>query len=641
CGSEVSQAILRSNPDKAVRLAEEYRDIFGPENYYFELQMHELDEQRRVNAALLEMSRKLNIPLVATNDSHYTLKDDVKAHDVLLCIQVGKDYSDPNRFRLSGEDFYVRSPEEMAQLFKDVPEAVENTMAIAERCDIAIPMGAWILPRYEPPGGLPPDQHVREVVHAAMEKRYAPLTDEIRERVDYELDVIVEKGYSTYMLIVADYVNWAKQQGIAVGPGRGSAAGSVVSYLLNITGLDPFYYKLPFERFLNRERPSGPDIDMDFSDKRRDEVLAYVAQKYGEDRVARICTFGTMGARAAIRDVGRVLGVPYGEVDRICKLIPPDKPTVPTTIAMALEQAPELKSLYDTTPYVQEVIDLAQTLEGTVRHVSTHACGVVIGDRPLVDYLPLMRETRSEGEASGGGVNLLTQYEFNAVEKIGLLKMDFLGLINLSMIENTVGFIKQTQGIDVDVQRIPLDDKPTYDLFSSGEMTGVFQMESPGMRRYVQQLKPTNIFDIAAMVALYRPGPMNTIPAFIERKHDASKVRYIDPRLEPILKESYGVVTYQDDVLLIAVQMAGFSWAEADALRKAMGKKIAAEMEKQKEKLISGLLANGREQGMTADKANQLWTLIEPFAGYGFNKAHAASYGMVAYQTAYLKANFP
>ena len=640
-GSEVSQAILKSNPDKALRLAEEYRDIFGADNYYFEVQGHETDGQHKVNAALRDMSARMGVPLVATNDSHYTSKTDYKPHDVLLCIQVGKDYTDQSRFRFESDTFYVRSPEEMSALFADLPEAVENTLAIAQRCNLDIPIGTWILPKYQPPDGSSPEEYVRRLVYESAERKYRPVTEEIRARIDYELEVIVEKGYSTYMLIVADYVNWAKEHGIAVGPGRGSAAGSLVSYLLNITGIDPLFYKLPFERFLNKERPSGPDIDMDFSDKRRDEVLSYVAQKYGEDRVARICTFGTMGARAAIRDVGRVLAMPYGDVDRICKLIPPDKPTVPTTIQMALDQVPELQQQYQTTPYVKELIDLAQDLEGTVRHVSTHACGVVIADQPLVEYLPLMRDTKADPDASCAGVSLLTQFEFNAVEKIGLLKMDFLGLINLSILEDAVAFIKQTRGIDIDINTIPLDDSTAYELLSSGETTGIFQMESPGMRRYVQQLKPTAIFDINAMVALYRPGPMNTIPAFIERKHDPSKVTYLDPRLKPILADSYGVVTYQDDVLLIAVQMAGFSWAEADALRKAMGKKIAAEMEKQKEKLISGLLANGRDHGMTEDKARQLWTLIEPFAGYGFNKAHAASYGFVAYQTAYLKANYP
>jgi DNA polymerase-3 subunit alpha len=641
-GSELSQAIIKRNPQQAQRLTEKYRDIFGAENYYFEVQGHETDDQKLVNAALVEMSRQMGVPLVATNDSHYTTAADYSAHDVLLCIQVGKDRSDPNRFRFSGEHFYVRSPEEMAALFPELPEALENTLAIAERCQVDIPIGNWILPNYQPPDGSSPDDYIRRLVYASAERKYHPVTQEIRARVDYELDVIITKGYATYMLIVADYVNWAKEHGIAVGPGRGSAAGSLVSYLLNITGIDPLFYKLPFERFLTKERPSGPDIDMDFSDKRRDEVLSYVAQKYGEDRVARICTFGTMGARAAIRDVGRVMGLPYGDVDRICKLIPPDKPTQPTTIAMALDQVPELQQLQASTPYVAELLELAQRLEGTVRHVSTHACGVVIADQPLVEYLPLMREAKAEdGGEANCGVSLLTQFEFNAVEKIGLLKMDFLGLINLSIMEDAVRFIRETRGLDIDVNSIPLDDQAAYDLLSSGETTGVFQMESPGMRRYVQQLKPTNIFDIAAMVALYRPGPMNTIPAFIERKHDPSKITYLDPRLEPILADSYGVVTYQDDVLLIAVQMAGFSWAEADALRKAMGKKIAAEMEAQKEKLISGLVANGQEYGMTEAKAAQLWTLIEPFAGYGFNKAHAASYGFVAYQTAYLKANFP
>ncbi|HEU0166229.1 MAG TPA: DNA polymerase III subunit alpha, partial [Chloroflexota bacterium] len=480
------------------------------------------------------------------------------------------------------------------------------------------------------------------LVYEGAGRKYRPMTEQIRQRIEYELDVITHKGLSTYFLIVADFVNWAKAHGIAVGPGRGSAAGSIVTYCLDITGIDPLFFKLPFERFLTKERPGAPDIDTDFSDKRRDEVLSYVAQKYGEDRVARICTFGTMGARAAIRDVGRVLGLPYGDVDKICKLIPPDKPTQPTTIAMALDQVSELQQLQTSTPYVRELLDLAQNLEGTVRHVSTHACGVVIADRPLVEYLPLMRESKAEdGGEANCGVGLLTQFEGTTVDKLGLLKMDFLGLINLSILEDAIRLIKETQELDVDLNGIPLDDQATFDLLSSGETTGVFQMESAGMRRYVQQLKPSSIFDITAMVALYRPGPMNTIPMFIERKHDPAKMTYLDERLKPILADSYGVVTYQDDVLLIAVQMAGFSWAEADALRKAMGKKIAAEMELQKEKLIKGLIANGAEHGMTEDKARQLWALIEPFAGYGFNKAHAGCYGLVAYQTAYLKANYP
>ncbi|MBV9120822.1 MAG: DNA polymerase III subunit alpha, partial [Chloroflexi bacterium] len=403
-GSEVSQAILNDNPEAARRLAASYREIFGPDNWYFEVQGHDMPEQRRVNETLYGLSMEMGVPLVATNDSHYTSHSDYGAHDVLLCIQVAKDRSDPNRFRFNGEHFYVRSPGEMAALFPDHPEAIENSLAIAERCHVDIPSGNWILPHYEPPDGSRPEDYIRRQVYQSAEQRYRPLSEEIKARIEYELDVIIEKGYATYMLIVADYVNWAKEQGIAVGPGRGSAAGSLVSYLLNITGIDPLFYKLPFERFLNKERPSGPDIDMDFSDKRRDEILTYVSRKYGEDRVARICTFGTMGARAAIRDVGRVLGLPYGDVDRICKLIPPDKPTQPTSIAMALEQVPELRQL-QATPAIQELLDLAQNLEGTVRHVSTHACGVVIADKPLVEYLPLMRESKAGddgGEANCG-----------------------------------------------------------------------------------------------------------------------------------------------------------------------------------------------------------------------------------------------
>ena len=642
CSSQLSEAILSGNRADAVHVIEQHRDVFGAENYYLEIQKHEFDDQRRVNEGLLEFASMLRVPVVATTDSHYTEPEEAKAHDVLLCIQVGKELSDPDRFRFQGDDYYLRAPEEMGELFRDLPEALENTLAIAERCDLELPMGGWILPPFETPDGSAAEEYLHRLVYEAMVGRYPDVSQELVDRIEYELDVIVEKGYAGYMLIVSDYVNWAKAQGIAVGPGRGSAAGSVVSYLLNITGLDPLYFKLPFERFLTKERPSGPDIDLDFSDKRRDEVLAYVAAKYGHDRVARICSFGTLGARAAVRDVGRVLGMPYGEVDRVCKLLAPDRQGWSASVGEGLAAVSELAVLYESDRRVAELIDLAGALEGTMRHVSTHACGVVIADRPLVEYVPLMRESREAGGGpEGDGVTLLTQYEYTAVEKIGLLKMDFLGLINLSMIEHTVRLVHETQGIEIDISTIPIDDEKTYQLLSSGETTGVFQMESGGIRKWIQQLRPTTLFDIAALTALYRPGPMNALPTFVERKQDPSKVSYLDPRLEPILGGSYGVVTYQDDVLLIAVRMAGFSWAEADALRKAMGKKIPAEMERQRAKLIEGLVANGLEHGMTAAKAQELWQMIEPFAGYGFNKAHAASYGMVAYQTAYLKANFP
>lgn len=637
CSGQLAKRILAGDLEGATKVALIHRQMFGAGNYYLEVQKHPFDAQRRVNAGLLELAERLNLPIVATTDSHYTEPHEAKAHDVLLCIQVGEELSNPSRFRFEGNDYYLHTPEEMAALFCDMPEAIENTLAIAERCTVELPLGGWVLPAFEPPDGSTPAEHLRTLVYDAMVERYATVTQTLLDRVEYELEVITGKGYEGYMLIVADYVNWAKSQGIAVGPGRGSAAGSVVSYLLNITALDPLFFKLPFERFLTRERPSGPDIDLDFSDKRRDEVLRYVAQKYGSDRVARICTFGTMGARGALRDVGRVLGMPYGQVDGVCKMLPPDR-AGSASIETALATSSELRAAYESDPAVTELVDLATSVEGTIRHVSTHACGVVIGDRPLVEHLPLMREIGESGAASLG---LLTQFGYQAVERIGLLKMDFLGLINLSIIEETVRLITERRGIEIDVAQIPLDDADTFRLLSSGETTGIFQMESGGIRKWIQELRPASIFDLAALTALYRPGPMNALPLFVERKNDPHALAYLDPRLESILKESYGVVTYQDDVLLIAVEMGGFSWAEADALRKAMGKKIPAEMERQKAKLVSGLVAHGAEWGMTEARALELWQLIEPFAGYGFNKAHAASYAVLAYQTAFLKAHYP
>ena len=615
--SEVSKAICANDLDLARSLAREYQAMVGPEHYYFEVMRHPgLELQDQLNEALFGLSSEMGIPLVATNDSHYTFPDEALPHEILLCVgKDNTDWNDPKRFRLEGEGYHLRSPEEMTALFRIRPEAIENSLRIAESCTFVMPHGKSILPEFTTPTGEAPDAYLRRVVLGAMEERYSPVSDSVRQRVEYELDVIVEKGYATYMLIVADYVNWAKRQDIAVGPGRGSAAGSVVSYLLKITGVDPFYYKLPFERFLNRERPSGPDIDVDFSDKRRDEVLAYVAWRYGQDRVSRICTFGTMGARGSIKDVGRVLGIDKHLVDRVANLIP-KKPKA-MSIDEALTAVPELAALIEgdrANPDAQQLLRMARPLEGTARHVSTHACGVIIGDRPLMESIPLMRnpgaeipanldrapspppapaptedgavlcrdlfgelrpfpttavsESTTEAETAGSNalpplerahqspppgmeISLMSQYPYNDVEHTGLLKMDFLGLINLSMIEDTIAAVARGRGLTIDLDAIPLDDPKTFDLFSTGNTTGVFQMESAGMRRYVQQLKPTTIFDIAAMVALFRPVRMQTLPAFIARKHDPSFVSYLDPRLESILSDSLWLsfCTYQDDVL--------------------------------------------------------------------------------------------
>src|SRR3989338_7786897 len=486
------------------------------------------------------------------------------------------------------------------------------------------------MPKFEVPKGLSGKDYLRKLVYEGLENRYEQITPGIRERVEEELTVIIKKGYEAYFLIVADFVNWAKNKGISVGPGRGSAAGSVVSYALNITDADPFYFNLPFERFLNPARPSAPDIDLDFADTRRDEVIEYVTSKYGTDKVAQIITFGTMEARQAVRDVGRALGMPYAAPDRISKMIPPGWQGHAMTIDTALSQSPELHAAYRTEVETKKLLDLAKKLEGVARHASVHAAGVVIADKPLTDYTPLQRETN--------GDKVITQYDMYTVgeDGVGLLKMDFLGLRNLTIIEEALKFIKQNRNAEINLTNVPLDDKKTYDLLSSAETTGIFQLESAGMRRYIKDLRPTSIFDLMAMVALYRPGPMANIPEFIARKRNPNLIKYPDPRLKDILAQSYGILTFQDDVLLTTIAIAGYSWLDADKFRKAIGKKIPSEMKKQKEQFLKGAVSNG----LSSEKAEKIYDLIAPFAGYGFNKAHAACYATIAYRTAYLKANY-
>jgi len=546
---------------------------------------------------------------------------------------------------ISSPDFYIKSTTEMKQLFADIPEAIENTQKIADMCDVEITLGKWIMPRFEVPEGKTTGQHLTSLVYLGAQNRYPQMSDNyqpnpnvsekitketIIERIEYELSIILKKKYETYFLVVSDFVNWAKNQNIAVGPGRGSAAGSIVSYCLRITDVDPFFFSLPFERFLNPDRPSAPDIDLDFADTRREEVIKYVTEKYGKDKVAQIITFGSMEARAAVRDVGRVLGYPYSVPDRIAKLIPPGWQGHAMTIESALEQSPDLKRSYLSEPDTKRILDLAKHLEGVARHASIHAAGVVIADKPLTEYVPLQRETNGE--------KIVTQFDMYTVgeDGVGLLKMDFLGLRNLTIIEESLRFIKQNKNIIVDFRDVPLDDSKTFSLLSQGETTGIFQLESAGMRRYIKDLRPTSIFDLQAMVALYRPGPMNIIPEFIRRKHNPSLINYPDDRLKEILKESYGVITFQDDVLLTAITLAGYSWLDADKFRKAMGKKIPSEMKKQEEMFIDGCVKNG----MSKQKALSIFQLIAPFAGYGFNKAHAACYATIAFRTAYLKANY-
>lgn len=630
----VTDPLVNDQDEEGERRAKKLNEIFGQDNFYLEIQKHlNVPPQEKANKKLIALSKKLGIPLVATNDNHYTNKNDAQAQEILLCIQTQTTILDKDRklSMISSPDFYIKSTEEMQELFADIPQALTNTVKIAAMCDVEITLGKWIMPHFEVPEGKKTGEYLRELVYEGLERRYKKVTEEITKRTEYELSIILKKRYETYFLVVYDFVSWAKKQGIAVGPGRGSAAGSVVSYALSITDVDPFYFKLPFERFLNPDRPSAPDIDLDFADTRRDEVIAYVTKKYGNDKVAQIITFGTMEARGAVRDAGRALGMPYSGPDRISKMIPPGWQGHAMTLDMALQQSPDLNLAYRTEEETKKLLDVAKKLEGVARHASVHAAGVVIADKPLTEYTPLQRES--------AGVRVITQYDMYHVgeDGVGLLKMDFLGLRNLTIIEEALKFIKENQNKVIDFEKIPFDDKKTYEMLSSGETTGIFQLESPGMRRYIKELRPTSIFDLQAMVALYRPGPMQIIPEFIKRKHNPSLISYPDERLKEFLQQSYGVLTFQDDVLLTVITLAGYSWLDADKFRKAMGKKIPAEMKKQEEMFIAGAVKNG----LTSKKAEEIFQLIAPFAGYGFNKAHAACYAMIAYRTAYLKAHFP
>ncbi|MBI3384888.1 DNA polymerase III subunit alpha [Candidatus Gottesmanbacteria bacterium] len=629
---QLARTIREGDLDKAGKIAGTFSEILGEGNFYLELQDHpSISEQGKVNEEVVKLSKDLGLPLIATNDSHYVMPDDAEAQEVLLCVQTQKTLLDKNRSlsMIDSPDFYIKSPEQMLAAFLKYPEALKNTLEIAEKCNVELKTGSWVLPRFDVPEGYDGDSYLKKLAEDGLKTKIsATPSKEVMERLNYELNIIAKKGYSTYFLIVADFVNWARNQGI-IATTRGSAAGSLVSYLIGITTVNPLDYGLPFERFLTLERPLPPDIDMDFADLRRGEVIDYVRKKYGEDHVAQIITFGTMEARGGVRDAGRVLGMPYSEPDKIAKLIPIGAQGFPMTIQKALEITPELNQLYNTDEETKRLLTLAQKLEGVARHASTHAAGVVISPKPLTEYTPIQRESKGE--------NIITQYDMYSIEPLGLLKMDFLGIRNLSILGSAVEVLKRERDIDIDLQKLPLDDKKAYTMLWQGDTMGVFQLGGSGMTRYVKELKPTSISDLAAMVALFRPGPMDSIPEFIERKHARRKVKLLDPRMEEILSQSYGVITYQDDVLMIAVKLAGYSWVEADKLRKAIGKKIPSEMKKQKEKFIDGCVKNGMDQ----ERANKLWELIEPFAGYGFNKAHAVAYGLVAYQTAYVKAHFP
>ncbi len=622
---EVPARLLAGDEDGALHAAKFYRDLFGPNNFFLELQDQNLPEQPQLNGKILSLAKKLNLEVVATNDVHYLRREDAVYHDLLLCIQTGKSVQHADRLRFPTEEFYLKSETEMARLFNDVPQALTNTRTIAERCQVDLKLGQMHLPKFPLPTGLSAEAYLKRLCRQGLERRYQQVTAEIEERLNYELNVIQRMGYSSYFLIVWDFVRFARKQGIQVGPGRGSAAGSLVAYTLGITDIDPLAHGLLFERFLNPERVSMPDIDIDFADNRRDEVIEYVTDTYGADHVAQIITFGTMAARAAIRDVGRAYDFAYNDVDRIAKLVPTE-PGV--TLAAALESSHELADLYEREQWVRNLIDGAQKLEGLPRHASTHAAGVVISARPLVEYVPLQK--------TADGM-ITTQYPWETIEEIGLLKMDFLGLRTLTVIQETRRLVEEEQG-DKGRSIMPLDDPATYELLASGNTFGVFQLESPGMRALIRELKPTGINDLTALVALYRPGPLGSGMAedFIARRHGRKEVQYLHPQLKPILEETYGVILYQEQVMQIASRLAGFSLGQADLLRRAMGKKQPEVLAAQRKRFLEG----AQEHGITAKVAGRIFDLMEYFAGYGFNKSHSAAYAMLAYETAYLKANY-
>lgn len=621
---EIPYYLLHGNKKMASDIASFYKDIFGNENFYLEIQNNGLAEQEEANKKLIELAKELSLPLVATNDCHYLRKEDSKAHDILLCIQTGKTVKDEKRLRFETEDCYFKSPQEMIQAFDDVPEVIKNTRYIADCCSLEFDLGKSLLPNFVPPNGMNPDEFLQKLAIEGLRGKFkgTPPTSYM-ERLNTELEIIKSMNYSSYFLIVWDFISYAKSKNISVGPGRGSAAGSLVAFALGITEIDPIKYGLLFERFLNLERISMPDIDIDFCRDRRQEVINYVSQKYGADHVAQIITFGTMAARAAIRDVGRALNIPYAEVDKIAKLVPAN-----VNLEDAIKTEPQLKELYNNNATVTELLDIAKKLEGLCRHASTHAAGLVIAPKPLTEYTAFYKNPNEDV--------VTTQFDMKSAEKIGLLKFDFLGLKTLTVIEKTVLYIKQ-QGKEIDLENIPLDDQETYRLLSSGHTTGIFQLESPGMRDVLVRMQPNRFEELMALVALYRPGPMAWIDDFIRTKRGETPVTYELPQLKDILAETYGIILYQEQVMLIANKIAGYSMGQADILRWAMGKKIPEQMEKQKEIFIQGAINNK----IPKKKATDLFDKMAPFAKYGFNKSHSAAYAYLAYRTAYLKRHFP
>jgi len=628
-GGEPAQHLLAGNIEAARAAAAWYRDLLGSDGYYLELQRHPgLPELERVNVELVRIARELGIPLVATNDPHYIRAEDAQAHDILLCLQMNKTLNDPDRMRMSDESYYLKSADEMGTLFPEWPEALENTVRVAELCNLELEFGRVELPEFPLPEGHDPESYLRHLCEEGMHRRYgANLREEHWERLNYELGVIAETGFALYILIVWDFVRDAREKRIPAQP-RGSAAGSIVLYCLGISDVDPVAHKLVFERFLNPERHEMPDVDMDFADSRRAEVIDYMVKRYGQDRTAQIITFGTLGAKAAIRDVGRVMAVPLSTVDSVAKLIP----TLPvgTTIDQALERVPDLRALYEGQENIRALVDTARKVEGVVRNVGTHACGMVVARRPLVEIVPLQRTIKDENV-------IMACFPMNTLGDIGLLKVDLLGLANLTIVDEVLRYIQATTGQDIALDEIPLDDAATFEMLSQGGTVGVFQLEGGGMTRNLTELRPTSVDDLVAMVALYRPGPMEQIPNYIRGKNNPGKVTFLHPTLEPILKDTHGVIVYQEQVLQILQKMAGYTLGRADIVRKAIGKKKRDLMEQEEPRFIQGCIGNG----LSREQARHLWDLIQPFAGYSFNKAHATCYGLLAYQTAYLKTHYP
>ena len=630
---EVARFLTRGMYEDAKKAALRYQDIFGKGNFFLELQDHGIPEQQNVNQQLLKMHRETGIELVATNDVHYTLAEDAQPHDVLLCLQTGKKLADEDRMRYEGGQYYVKSPEEMERLFPYAPEALENTHKIAQRCHVEIEFGVTKLPKFDVPEGYTSWEYLNELCFRGLEERYQPVTEELKERLNYELSTIRNMGYVDYFLIVWDFIKYARDHDIMVGPGRGSAAGSLVAYTLGITQLDPIRYDLLFERFLNPERVSMPDIDVDFCFERRQEVIDYVRRKYGDDCVVQIVTFGTLAARGVIRDVGRVMDLPYAQVDTIAKMIPQE---LNITIDKALQMNPELKKVYEDQKEIHDLIDTAKRLEGLPRHTSMHAAGVVISQKDVSEYVPLSR-------ASDGSI--VTQFTMTTLEELGLLKMDFLGLRTLTVIQNAVHLIEQDAGVKLDMQHIDYNDKKVLDSLGTGRSDGVFQLESAGMKNFMKELKPQSLEDVIAGISLYRPGPMDFIPQYIRGKNRPDTIKYDCPQLEPILKPTYGCIVYQEQVMQIVRNLAGYTLGRSDLVRRAMSKKKAAVMEKERQNFVYGNEEEGVPgciaNGISEQTANKIYDDMIDFAKYAFNKSHAAAYAVVSYQTAFLKYYYP